>query len=897
MNLRDLRLRLRALLARRRVERELAEELTFHIERDVHERVAEGLTREDALTLARSRFGSTPLVAEACRDARGTAFLEDVLRDVSYAFRTYRRAPLAALTVVATIALGLALVTVAFTVYNALFLRGDAVRHPEELVTVQRLRPDLPHPPGSNRAWMSTTRGELELLRHDTGVLTDAAAMMPVIAVRVDGRAADATLVSGNFFQMLGADATRGRTLTPADDDAASARPVLVLSHRALHALFAGDLSVIGRQVRVNGRPFDVVGVMPEAFRGLSVTPPDFWAPLGLAAELSPGTATGDNLLIRDVIGRMRPGLSLEAAETRLTGWASSRTDFRRNTAGRPNEISLTPNRGTLWPASFRGLISPMFFAFGTVLAIGCANVANLLLARGVSRRREIGIRLSLGAARRRIVRQLFTESLVLALAAAGCGAVLSRWLLAGAIYAASRAMPAEMAERLHVAPLPLDWRVIVLLTVAALAATVLFGLAPALGATRLSLVKTVRGDVTHEPRPGRARQALIALQVGAAALLLVTSTVFLRSSLAAATVDFGFRTNDTLLVPVTHEPMRHTMLEQVSAHPAVAAVAAASWGYPPLTSAQPLDATASRGASSPKAVNYQFVSPGYFTTMGIDIVKGRGFVANETTTDSGVAVVSETAARRLWPDRQAVGQMVRFETEPPPYPKATPAPRSPSRTYRVIGIVHDIGARFADGSLQFMDPGIYLPAALEAPGTSLVLRVRGDPDTARRALLDRLVTVDPSLSDISTFRAMARGRVFLLRIAFWVTVIIAGLALALAASGLFSVLSFGVEQRKKEIGIRLALGASTGNIGRWVLSQTLGPVVVGIIAGAGLATAFLTVLAGWVPYGLGGVDRVFDPAMYTACLLVIVTACALAASVPAWRAATIDPIETLRQE
>ncbi len=256
MTLRDLLLRLRALAAPSRTERELDDELAFHIEREAHKQIAEGLGAAAAVARARARFGSVPLAADRCRDARGTGAIDALARDVRDAFRAVRRAPLVALTIVATIACGLALVTVAFTVYNALFLRVDAVRNPDELFTVERLtRPDLPHSPGSNRAWTPFTRREYELLRHDTGVLTDAVAMLPDVATRIDGRALNATLVTGNFFEMLGARAALGRALVPADDDRVSGQQVLVLSHRGWTRLFAGDRTAVGRDVRVNGLP------------------------------------------------------------------------------------------------------------------------------------------------------------------------------------------------------------------------------------------------------------------------------------------------------------------------------------------------------------------------------------------------------------------------------------------------------------------------------------------------------------------------------------------------------------------------------------------------------------------------------------------------------------------
>ena len=436
---------------------------------------------------------------------------------------------------------------------------------------------------------------------------------------------------------------------------------------------------------------------------------------------------------------------------------------------------------------------------------------------------------------------------------------------------------------------------------------TVLFGLVPALRATRIELVRTMKGEVTREARPGRGRQTLIALQVGAAALLLIASTVFLRSAFEATTANFGLRTSDTLIVPIAHEPLRAAMLDHVASLPSVAAVAAA-WPWPSGPAAPARAQTIGPAVVGPQlkastqtkitTIGYDFASSEYFKVLGIDILKGRAFASDEGA-DAGVVVVSERGARRLWPGGDAIGQVVQLEGAAPPTPQRPAAARAPSRPYTVVGIVKDIGTETSlRGGLVVLDnPDVYLPIALRAPGTSLVLRAYGDPDDARLALLDRLVAVDPAVGEIRTLRTMLRGQAFLFWVAFWATVLLAGLALTLTASGLFSVLSFAVEQRRKEIGVRMALGATTRNIARWVLSQTFWPVGVGILAGAGLVTAIVKMLTGWLPFLLGGVVRIFDPVMYGVSLLVILAACVLAASLPAWRAARIDPIETLRQD
>jgi putative ABC transport system permease protein len=892
MTLHDLFLRVRALATPRRVERDLDEELAFHIERETQKHLADGLSPADARTRARARFGSVPLVADRCRDARGTAFVDALGRDILYAFRTFRRAPLAALTIVATVGLGLGMVSVVFAMYNTIYLRTDAVRSPGELFSVNRST-------GLDaNASLPFTRREYDAMRRETSVFSNAVAMLRAVPTRLESRRVTTDLVTGNFFHVLGVEPVLGRSLMPEDDERFAGRAVIVLSHRGWHKLFAGDPAAIGRHVRINGLPYEIVGVMPEDFRGLGILAPDYWAPLALAGQFRGADKGKEDEIAIEVVGRLKPGMSAQAATAGLAVWTSGRTDLK-TVLKRPASIRLTPSAGTL-VASVETLMafSPIFFAFGLILMIGCANVANLLLARGVARQREIGIRLSLGASRRRIVRQLLTESLLLALAAAAAGLAVSRLFLASALYAATTVLPPGLlAVDLTRWTPDADWRVLLFLVAGAIVSTAFFGLAPALQATRLELVRTMRGEVTRGARPDRARHALIAVQVSASALLLICAAIFLRAAGAAAATDPGLRTSDTVVVAIVNEPRRAAFLHAVTTHPSVAALAASS---------QPTSAVAETSVSggdeanrraemsNSMSVERMFVSPEYFDVLGIDVVKGRGFTQSERSVEAGVVLVSETAARRLWPDRNAVGQALRLHAPQSGEPDALSLA---ARTFTVVGIASDIG-----GGLQFPDlfafRGVYLPASPESPGMSLTLRVRGDPEQARLALLERLASVDPGLGTINTMQSIARMQTYVMRIAFWLTMILGGLALVLTLSGLFSVLSYLVEQRAKDIGVRMALGATTRNVARLVLSQSLRPVSIGLVVGVGLAAALATVLmATPAALAIGSVVHVFDPVAYVASLLIIVTACMLAASVPALRAARIDPIATLRKD
>ena len=883
MNLRDLTLRLRALLAPRRAEQELEEELAFHIEREAHRHIEDGVSPEEARRRARARFGSIALTADQCRDTRGTSFIDDCGRDVIYAWRTFRRAPLAALTIVVTIAIGLGLVTVVFTALNVIMFRVDEVPNPGELFAVER-----PRQPDGDRVLM--TWHDYEALRDESDVFVDAFAMLPDIDSRIDGRMMAGTLVTGNFFNALRVSPSLGRALTPADDARAGGQPVIVLSYKGWSRLFASDPTVIGRRLVVNGFPFEIVGVMPDGFRGLGVGAPDYWAPLSLLGRFRPIHEGHVDQVGIDIVGRLKPGLSRNAALAQLLVWNARH--LGQSTIDRRPGVLLEPRQGTIpQPMEAVLVFTPLFFAFGLILMIGCANVANLLLARAVSRQREIGVRLSLGASRWRITRQLLTESLLLALAAAALGLAVSRVVLGGTMYAVTSTLAPELAENIHIGATPsADWRVVAFLVGGAIVATALFGLAPALQATRLELVRTIRGEVARDARPGRTRNWLIGIQVTASAVLLICAAVFLRSAFASSSFDPGMRTDDIVMIEIVNESKRMAMIQAVMTEPAVAAAAASA----PDAFIRPRLAVA-EAQSVKSSVAYRYVSPDYFTVLGIDVVRGRGFSQTERATDAGVIVVSESVARELWPGGNALGQSLRVGPDPDLETRGTDEPPLPSRTFTVVGIVRDVaGFRFAG----FKKTVVYVPIDAAAAKTSLTVRVQGDPEQARLALLKRLTAIDPNMGQVLTMRTAARIESYFLRVAFAVTVALGGLALALTWSGLFSVLSYLVEQRKKEIGVRMALGATARNVGELVLSQSVRPVGFGLLAGGALAAGVgILLIATPIAAQIGEVVLVFDPMAYGASLLFIVTACTVAGLIPAVRAARIQPIVTLRQE
>jgi len=487
----------------------------------------------------------------------------------------------------------------------------------------------------------------------------------------------------------------------------------------------------------------------------------------------------------------------------------------------------------------------------------------------------------------------------LLALAAAAAGYLISRLALEGTVYWALRTMPVDLGD-VNLGVPAADWRVALFLVLSAVTATAFFALMPALRATRIDPVRTLRGELVKDARPGRARNALISVQVFASALLLICAAIFLRSAVASSRFDPGFRTADTVVLDTINEPTRAAMIQALASEATIIAHAAVR---PPLM-APPPRAFADTGAGK-TPVAYKFVSAGYFDVLGIPIVRGRAFTAVERD-DHPVVIVSESTARALWPTGVGVGETFRLEADLTsngggggvltinPGSGANQTPLTP-RMVTVVGVARDVpGFRVTD----IKEPGVFLATGLEVAKTSVVARVQGDPELARQTLVEHLSRIDPNMGMIVTMRTVARLETFFLEIAFWVSLILGGLALLLTVSGLFSVLSYLVEQRTREIGVRMALGASSQNVTRLVMAQTARPVIYGLLAGAGLAATLATVLMA-TPFGalITEIVHVTDPVAYAASLLTIIAACLAAAWIPAVRAARVDPMQTLRQD
>jgi len=791
---------------------------------------------------------------------------ESSLLDVRYALRGFRRNPGFVATVAATIALGLGINVALFTLFNAYVLRPVAVQDPYALYTFTwTTRAGRPH---------AFSWEEYQRLRENSRVFSQVAAVVPV-QTRLDGRMFQGQLVTGNYFQMLSVGTALGRTLLPEDAAAPGRDSVVVISYEAWQTRFGGRPDIIGSQIVIHGSPMEIIGVARQGFQDLSEVPRDFWAPITMAGRLQDapdlfGAGHPERLTI---VGRVTPGQGIAGARATLIEWsgrATSQQPEERRAAGvllrsKATAIPLTPE--------LLLVISPLAAAFGLALLLACANVASMMLARGVARQREIGIRLSLGAARGRVIRQLLTESLLLAVPAALLGWILSRVTIETALRTMYATVPKDMLDVLHEVTLPSDWRVIVFMFTAALTSAVLFGLAPAIQATRRNVMLAARGEFTADLRPVRLRSALVFGQITVCTLLLIACGALLRTTVEMSTVDIGFRTDGLIAMQVV-DTARRPVVNALASDPAVDVIAAAS--SIPLNGLLPSVPIVTRGGSAVSAA-YNYVSPAYFDMLRVPIERGRNFTDAETTFEAPVAILSAATALRLFGSGNPIGQMVHLAA-------------TPLRDVRIVGVAGDIVtccvAYGKDAAL------IYLPSGPSTKG-ALMVRVRGEVETERRRLETRLARLVPGgISDIHSLDQHRAASVYPFRVASSIGLAVGGLALLLTVSGVYGTISHLVTQRTKEFGIRVALGATARTITALILNQSLRVAAAGVALGAALAAGLSRLMASHMVF-----MRVFDAQAFAAGALVVVAAAVAAGYIPSRRAARVDPMDTLRCE
>jgi predicted permease len=865
---------------RRRSERDFSEELQAHLELETDRLVRdEGLSHEDARAAAHRAFGNVTLTRERFHDANRWAWLEQLLQDLRYATRVLRQSPAFLVTAVLTLAVGIAVVTLVFTVFNAYFLRPYAIRHPE---TLHRI------------AWRSQAGGGETFRWRDYQAIRDRRDLFDgVIAqdfqlVTFEGRPMAAALVSENYFEALAPRLALGRGLAPVDTQGAGR--AAVISHTAWSRFFTSDPAVLGREIEMSGQRFTIVGVVAPEFVGLGDTPHDLWVPLTTyAAVLKPELTGPQQPRSVELLAHLRDGVSIEQARGSLTPMIAATLEREQNVrADVRQESTPVPIEAELWL-----VIGPIFVAFGLVLATACANVSNVMLARAIARHREIAVRLSLGASRGRIVRQLLTEGLLIALVAGLAGLVLAALGLRAGTALFFSALPPSAADIFRLAPMGTDVRVFTFALLVAAAATLLFALLPALQASRLSLVAALRGHGAGALRSSRWRSALVIAQVTVSIVLVVVALTFVRQGATLGAADIGYQTSGVVSVTPRGDARRLlTKLATVlAADDRVTALAVTSINPLKRDFARQRVAAAPLDAASTTGTRYTFVSPEYFTLLRIPIERGRPFRPEEASGAARVAIVSAATARAFWPGQDPIGQTIRIEPA-----NGRPVDEIPEYAIvTVVGTTRDVVSGFiVDGP----DPGhIYLPITATNPNAAaFLLRGRSDRDLTPAVLQELLGRVG---ADAQSFESMPleemRGiQMFPLRAASFVGTMLAALALALSVTGLYGVLTYNVNQRTREIGIRMALGASGGAVVGLVMRQSVR--LAGVGAAVGLAIAFAAMQALNSAIQLEHLSMV-DASAFVSGVALVLGATAVAAFHPARRATRVDPANTLRAD
>ena len=867
--------RLRALVFRRETDAELDEELRYHLEREVERNVANGMAPDVAQAAARRAFGNLSVATEQARDATRWRRIEELRQDIVYAFRTFARAPMFVVTVVATIGLGLGLLSSAFTFFDAYVLRPHAVRDPYSLYEATQSRNNQQH---------RFTWAEYQRLTAAGGSFFTESFGYVSQSARLRGHPAIGQLVTGNYFQMLGVPPALGRTLVPSDAVAPGGNAVIVLSHQAWRTMFGADSAVIGTRVNVNGTTLAIVGIARDGFGGLGSAPYDFWIPITMIGSIGPvpglfGPTQSEGLA---VVGRLAPGVTAEATTARLSTWLRSETADRAPIE-RVGGVTLLP-RGSSMPRTpeIIALFAPVTIAFLLVLLIACANVGNMMLARGMARQREIGIRLALGAGRGRLIRQLLTEAVVLAVPAGLVGFLVSRATIGVSLAVMFNTVPHAYVGYLRVIPLDVDVRVLTFMMLSAVGAAVLFGLAPALQATRPNIVQASRGDFDTQFRPSRLRNGLVVAQITLSVVLLVCAGVLLSGVRHTERLTPGVRTENIVQVAVLPQ-MRERSIDALRREPMVRSIASSS--------STPLDARFSSVSliasdrPSEKA-NYNLVSPEYFNVVDLPIVSGRGFTADEGRSRAPVVVVSRSTARHFWPDADPIGQTLTVATTDQDY-------RFLARYHvaRVIGVTSDAVPGWIGGNRA--DPTVYYPQQVDANSSSLLVRVSIDAERARARLERTLATVDSgAVQEMHTMEQSLAVQVYPFRAMYWLASSLGVIALLLTLTGVYGVLAYVVAQRRKEFGIRAALGAGSATLIASVLRQSMRLSLIGVGLGLVFALAISRLFASVVV-----VIDTFDTAGYAGGTALVLVVCLFASYVPSRRAAAANPVEALRAD
>jgi predicted permease len=915
----DLIFRLRSLFQRSAVENELDDELKFHLEQQVEKHVRAGLTQEEAMRQTRLEFGSLGRVKEDCRESRGTTFLATTAQDIRYALRQLRRSPGFTITVLLTLALGIGANAAIFTLVNAVLLKKLPVADPGSLV---RLGDNNDCCQGSglrqNGDYAMFSTDAYEQLKRNLPEFEELAAMQagftgrPIIARRdgsqMESRSVMGEFVSGNYFRTFGLQPWAGRLLMDADN-AKGAPMAAVMSYEEWQRNFAGDASVVGSTFWINTKPVTIVGIAPEGFYGdrLSTAPPEFYLPIEAMPVLANAQYVhnpNQNWLY--IIGRIKPGVAIAPLQMKVTALlrqALATTNVFTSQEGKTRmekvHVVLTPGGAGIqsMQENYASHLNLLMCIASLVLLIACANIANLLLVRGMARRAEISMRVALGAMRGRIIRQLLTESILLA----GMGGIVGLAVAyAGARMLLMLAFPGAQNIPIHASP---SISVLAFACGLSLLTGLLFGVAPAWIAAQAGPIDALRSTARNSTAGAPLLQcSLVVLQVGLSLVLLVGAGLFLQSLRKLESKDLKLDTTNRYIVHINPqaagysqtelEALYQTMVNRFHSLPGVTKVGIAS--YTPMeNNNNGWDVQVQGRPFLPVMTSIIRANAEYFDSVGTRVVMGRGIDIRDTSTATPVAVVNQAFVKKLFnPGENPIGHHI------------GPAGTNSPGDYEIVGVVEDTAytnARWKDHVMYFI-PAMQRSISTKLPIEkdellylgALVIETDRPFNNMEKLARTTLAGINPNLTvmKFQTFDDQIADRFSADRLISRLSTLFGALALLLSTVGLYGVTAYTVERRTPEIGIRMALGAERISVVGMVMRGAMIQIVIGLAIG--IPVALLSVR--FVRAQLYEITNA-DFKVMTGAILILALAAFVAGIVPARRAASIDPVRALRTD
>jgi predicted permease len=841
------------LIRGKRMEKELDSELRFHFETQVADKVRAGMTEAEARRATQLEFGGMTQIKQQCRESRGTLWAASIVQDLRFGGRILARSPGFSITAILVLALGIGVSTLAFSLYNLLTLQSIPVRDPDSLVNIQRRAPGN-ITPGVPYASISYYRDNSKSLAAVMATMSPS----PMV-LEQDEKRVSPTFVSSNYFTELGGSAAAGRLIDPAREDSAASAPVAVLSYRLWQKRFAGDASVVGKTIRLNGKPATVIGVAAKSFASLGTDTPDVWLPLiqhtyfvDGSRELSDPKFDG---LIR-MWARLGPGVTKAQAEQELLTLTNQLRPLYPNVIWDNERILVTPGAHFISLEDGSPVLAMVSVLVFLILAIACANLGGLLTARGAGRQREIELRIQLGARRLRLFRQLLTENLLLGLLGSFAALPLSYIALRLTLVTANA--PAWMSA------LP-DWRVLLFTTAMGVVATLLFGFLPTLKLVR----RKQKGTLWN--------QFVVCAQVGASCVLLILAGLLVRATLHTLYTNPGFGYEQVICInphltdhgftSAAAQAYLDRMESRLRAMPGVTSVSTVL--SPPLVNDMVM--LTSIDVDGHRVLIYpNWVGPDFFETMGIPVLRGRTLRAGET---HGV-IISQSLAHRRWPNEDPIGKLW----------------KDGGKDF-VVGVVSNTRAMEMNNTDA---TEIYYPESAERMAEmSILIRTAGTPIGLMPSIKTIAASIDPRiLPAITPLDAGYRKSLAQVEQIAAIVSLLGGIAIFLAVVGLLGLVAFAVSQRTKEIAIRLALGASHFEIFSSVLRRFALPVLIGLLAGIA-ATAALSQVIQRGLYGISGLD----PLSYTGAIALLLAVLTAAAVLPIRRAFRLDIARILHAE